>query len=197
MKKVTNVAEFIEKQEHNQEILEKLREILNSTELEETIKWGAPTFTINGKNVVGMGSFKSYAGLWFFNGVFLKDKSKVLVSADDKTKALRQWRFNSVDEIDEKLVKSYVLEAIENQKQGRELKPAKDKPLEIPAELKSALKNDGAAAKDAFEKLTKGKKREYAGHIASAKREATKESRLEKILPMIREGKGLHDKYKK
>ncbi|MFZ6052883.1 YdeI/OmpD-associated family protein [Halocola ammonii] len=195
MKKVTNVSEFIEKHSHNQEILVKLREILTATELDETIKWGAPTYTIDGKNVIGMGSFKSYTGLWFFNGVFLKDKSKVLVSADDKTKALRQWRFTSADEIDEKLVKNYVLEAIENQKQGREIKPAKNKPLEIPAELKTALEKDGEAA-DAFKKLTKSKKREYADHIASAKREATKESRLEKILPMIREGKGLNDKYK-
>jgi uncharacterized protein YdeI (YjbR/CyaY-like superfamily) len=195
MKKVTNVSEFIEKHGHNQEILVKLREILNSTELDETIKWGAPTYTIDGKNVIGMGSFKSYAGLWFFNGVFLKDNSKVLVSADDKTKALRQWRFTSADEIDEKLVKSYVLEAIENQKQGREIKPAKNKPLEIPAELKTALEKDGEAA-NAFKKLIKSKKREYADHIASAKREATKESRLEKILPMIREGKGLNEKYR-
>ena len=48
----------------------------------------------------------------------------------------------------------------------------------------------------AFKKLTPGKQREYANHISEAKRDATKESRLQKITPMIIEGKGLHDKYK-
>lgn len=48
----------------------------------------------------------------------------------------------------------------------------------------------------AFKALTSGKQREYAGHIAEAKREATKLTRLQKVLPMIREDKGLHDKYR-
>ena len=38
--------------------------------------------------------------------------------------------------------------------------------------------------------------REYADYIESAKREATKITRLEKIIPLIEKGIGLNDKYK-
>jgi uncharacterized protein YdeI (YjbR/CyaY-like superfamily) len=51
--------------------------------------------------------------------------------------------------------------------------------------------------KVAFEKLTPGKQKEYAEHIGSAKKEKTQVERLEKIKPMVLEGKGLNDKYKK
>jgi uncharacterized protein YdeI (YjbR/CyaY-like superfamily) len=58
------------------EELELLYSIVRSTELEETVKWGGPCFTINGKNVLGIGGFKSYVGIWFHQGVFLKDPKK-------------------------------------------------------------------------------------------------------------------------
>jgi uncharacterized protein YdeI (YjbR/CyaY-like superfamily) len=47
-----------------------------------------------------------------------------------------------------------------------------------------------------FEAMTIGKQREYAEYIADAKREETKLKRIEKILPMIAQGKGLNDKYR-
>jgi hypothetical protein len=50
---------------------------------------------------------------------------------------------------------------------------------------------------ESFALLSKGRRREYADYIAEAKRDETKEKRLEKILPMIAAGKGLHDKYRK
>ncbi len=57
-----------------------LRKILNSTKLEETVKWGGPCYTFDRKNVVGMGAFKSYCGLWFFQGDLLSDPKKVLIN---------------------------------------------------------------------------------------------------------------------
>jgi len=62
--------------------------------------------------------------------------------------------------------------------------------------LKEALALDGELS-DAFETLTPGKQREYAEHIATAKQEKTRLSRLEKCIPMIKSGTGLHDKYKR
>ena len=54
-------------------------------------------FTLNGKNVLGIGGFKNYFTIWFFNGVFLKDEKNVLVNSQEGlTKSLRQWRFSSV-----------------------------------------------------------------------------------------------------
>lgn len=189
------VEEYLENHTEQRVILDALREIILETELEETVKWGAPTYVLGGKHVVGLGAFKSYAGLWFFQGVFLEDKAGVLINAQEgKTKAMRQWRFDSVEDVDKQKVKAYVLEAIENQKQGREILPEK-KPLEVPPALQTAFEENHQLAA-AFEQLTLTKKREFAEYIAEAKREATKLKRLEKIIPMILEGVGLNDKYR-
>lgn len=176
-------------------LLEKLRSILLSTELEEKMKWGIPTYCWKNKNIAGIGAFKSYAGLWFFNGSFLKDPNDVLINAQKgKTKGMRQWRFRSIEEINENLVLQYIVEAIQNQKEGKEIKPEK-KPLIIPAELKEALASDSQLA-EAFDALTLSCRKEYAEHISEAKRPETKQKRLEKIKPMISEKVGLNDKYK-
>lgn len=197
MKSFKTVEDYIDANGKWEDALRKLREIFLSTELEETVKWGAPIYTINGKNVVGLAAFKAYVGIWFFQGVFLKDEQKMLINAQEgKTKALRQWRFNSSEEIDADLVKTYVFEAIDNQKQGKEIKPAKTKNVIIPPELQQAL-DQNQGLKTQFDELSLSCKREYAEYILEAKREATKLRRLEKIIPMILQNVGLNDKYKK
>lgn len=191
----TKVDQYILKHNIFSEALQILRAILTSTALEETVKWGYPAYTINGKNVLGLAAFKSYVGIWFHQGCFLKNEEDVLVNAQEGvTKAMRQWRFNSADEIDAELVLKYVEEAIQNQKEGKELKPEKKK-LEIPLELAEALKAD-KNLNASFQSLSPGKQREYADYISQAKQEKTKLARLEKITPMIFSGVGLHDKYK-
>lgn len=197
MKKVSSVEEYIETNSQWSDALSTLRNIINSTEVEETVKWNAPVYTINGKNIIGLGAFKNHFGIWFFNGIFLKDEKKLLVNAQEgKTKALRQMRFESIDDIDKNAVLSYVKEAIENQKLGKEVKADRSKKETIiPKELQIELDKD-SDYKNSFDKLTPGKQREYCEHVASAKRNATKQSRLEKIKPMILQGMGLHDKYK-
>ena len=124
--------------------------------------------------------------------MFLKDKHKLLLNAQEgKTKAMLQMRFTSIDDIDKNLILSYVKEAIENQKAGKEMKPDRTKKKTIiPPELQTALDSD-ANFKEAFNNITPGKQREYCEHIATAKREATKQSRLDKIKPMILEGLSL------
>ena len=190
-----SIQEYLDSQVEHLDIITCLRRILLTTELHETLKWGIPTYQINGKNVLGIGSFKSYAGLWFFNGVFLEDKAKVLINAQDgKTKGMRQWRFASIDEVNEQLVKEYVLEAIQNQKDGREVK-AERKPLIIPDELKEMLASDSQLS-ESFDAMNLTMKREYAEYIAEAKRAQTKVDRLQKIIPMIKAGVGFYDKYK-
>lgn len=197
MKKVHSVEEYIETNNHWQDALELLRSIVLKTELNEAVKWSAPVYDLNGKNVLGIGAFKHHFCIWFFNGVFLKDEQNLLVNAQkNTTKGLRQMRFNSIEEINKDLVLAYVKEAIENQRAGKEIKvERKGKTVIIPEELKTYLNND-QDLQLAFKALTPGKQREYCEHIASAKREVTKLSRLEKITPMILNGKGLHDKYK-
>lgn len=197
MKKFTSVEEYIEY--HNQwtEALNLLRNIMISTELEETLKWSIPTYTINGKNVLGIGAFKKHFGIWFFNGVFLKDEYKVLKNAQEgKTKAMRQMVFSSIEQIDKNIVLHYVKEAIENQKLGKEIKPERNKKdIIIPKELQHLL-SDNDDLKIAFKKLAPYKQREYCEYISSAKRDTTKKIRSEKIIPMIMQDIGLNDKYK-
>ncbi len=188
---------YIEKKEKWSHELSVLRKALLEVPLEETIKWGAPTYTFDGKNIVGLAAFKNYCGLWFFQGGTLKDTHKVLMNAQEgKTKAMLQWRFSSLEEIDTELVKAYALEAIENQKAGKVIKPQRNKkPLVIPDLLQNEL-DKNAQLKEKYEAFSLSHQREYANYISEAKREATKQSRLEKIIPMILEKKGLHDKYK-
>jgi len=76
----------MQKNERWTEELAIIANIISKLPLEKTIKWGADVFTFNGKNVVSYGGFKNFFGIWFYNGVFLKDKYKVLVSAQSKTK---------------------------------------------------------------------------------------------------------------
>lgn len=199
MKRYKSVTEYIENTGEWEEAVILLREIFLSTELNETLKWSAPVYTINNKNVAGIGAFKAYVGIWFFQGSFLKDKKKKLFNAQEgKTKAMRQWRFTSVDEIQKEaqVIRDYIEEAIENQKQGKEIKSAKNKPLVIPEELQIALDKD-PILKDHFDQFTLGKKREFTDHIGSAKQAETRQRRLEKAIPMIMNGIGLGDKYRK
>jgi uncharacterized protein YdeI (YjbR/CyaY-like superfamily) len=195
MKKHSSVDEYIEEHTHFSEALKVLRTIITSTELEEHIKWNSPVYSLEGKNVLGLGAHKNHFGIWFFNGVFLKDEHKVLIHAQEKTKGLRQMRFESLDDIEENMVFAYVKEAIQNQKLGKEVKPEKTKTIVIPDTLKRVLKKD-KQLQTSFKALSPYKQKEYCEYIATAKRETTVETRLTKITPMILKGIGLNDKYK-
>lgn len=178
--------------------LKLLRSILLDLELEENIKWGVPTYSLNGKNILGISGFNRYFAIWFHQGVLLKDKANVLINAQEgKTKALRQWRFNSLKELDKKMIQAYALEAINNSKKGKEVKPQKNNfPLHIPSQLNNMLNND-LVLKENFELFSLSKKREFVAFIGEAKKEATKQKRLHKISLLICKGEGLYDKYKK
>ncbi|HPF97896.1 MAG TPA: YdeI/OmpD-associated family protein, partial [Mangrovimonas sp.] len=151
---------------------------------------------LNGKNVLSFGAFKHHFGIWFFNGVFLKDEHNLLEQAQEKTKGLRNMKMTSIDQLNKPVVLAYIKEAIENQKLGKEIKPeAKGKTVDIPEELNAALKKDKVLM-DSFKALTPFKQREYCEYIDTAKRAETKQTRLEKIIPMIKKGIGLNDKYR-
>jgi uncharacterized protein YdeI (YjbR/CyaY-like superfamily) len=178
-----------------EEELEIIKSILAKTDLVETTKWGGSIYTHNNKNIIGVGGFKSYFGVWFMNGVFLKDEAKVLVNAQEGvTKALRQWRFQSKEEINEKLLLQYIKEAVENKSKGISHKPVK-KEVIICEFFTNELKNDSEFAK-AFEAFSPFKQKEFLEYIATAKQEKTKISRMEKIKPMILQNIGLNDKYR-
>jgi len=191
------VTSYIEKKPEWKLELEMLREAVQGCHLEETIKWGAPVYMSAGKNILGLSAFKNYVGLWFFQGGTLKDRHKVLINAQEgKTTAMRQWRFAAIEEIDINLIRAYVQEAVENQEKGNIIRPQKNtNPVVIHPLLQKELDTNSAFSSQ-FESFSLSKKREYASHISEAKREATQQKRLEKIIPMVIRGVGLHDKYK-
>lgn len=198
MQRAKTVTEYFEIHENWESELIYLRDLLLTTELEECIKWGAPTYTISGKNVLALGAFKSYVGIWFFQGALLSDPHQLLVNAQEgKTLAMRHMKFNSLKEMNDKKILFYVHEAIQNQKDGKVVAPrTKSKlPLEIPFELQTELEQNSLATLK-FNELSMYKQKEYAQHIAKAKRDDTKLKRLEKIIPMIEQGIGLNDKYR-
>lgn len=196
MKRSKTVEGYIRDADQWQDELRKLRTILNETGLVEEIKWGAPCYTHKGKNVIGLAAFKQWFCLWFHQGALLEDKNNVLMNAQEgKTKALRQWRMTSASQIKPRIVKGYAKEAMLLVDSGKEIKADRSKPVEMPDELSKAMRRyKGATA--GFRDLTTGKQREYAEYIASAKRDETKQKRIEKVLPMIAAGKGLNDKYR-
>lgn len=195
MNRPKSAEDYIISQENWENLLRQLREIILSTELMETIKWGIPTYTLKGKNVVSLASFQDYAGLWFFNGVFLQDELQVLVNAQDgTTKAQRQWRFTKNDRIDAEMIKLYLEEAIQNQKAGMELKPKK-KAL-VQSELLNQELQKHPKLQQCFKMFTPGLQQEFIRFIEEAKKEETKISRIEKIKPLILNQIGLNDKYR-
>lgn len=197
MQKVYSVEEYIELNPKWSEELTHLRNTILKTELTETVKWSMPTYCLNGKNVLGIGAFKNHFCLWFHQGVFLKDEYNLLINAqENKTKAMRQMRFNYSEDIKDTVILNYIKEAIDNQRAGKEIKPKRaTKTVVIPLELKQTLNANKILSKS-FNSLTPGKQREYCEYIDTAKRETTKQTRIEKITPMIIQGVGLHDKYK-
>lgn len=174
-----------------------MQRLIVKTALHKERKWGIDVFTYEGKNVIAWAGFKNFFSIWFYNGVFLQDPYKVLITASEgKTKSLRQWRFTDVSQMDEGRILEYIHESIQTVRDGKIVQPEPAPKAEVDGLFKSALDQD-PALKEAFAKLSPGKQRDYIGHIAEAKQEKTKKARLEKIIPLILQGQGLHDKYRK
>lgn len=198
MEQSEKVASYYDEEHHFKKGIGILRNLALKANAQEFFKWQAPVYGVDGKNVFWIAKFKNHFGIGFFNGFFLSDPKNVLINVQkDKTMAMRHWHFKSVDEIDEKGVLAYIRESLDTQRKGITLAPKKKTATKIvvPDLLKDAL-DKNSKAKETFNKLSPYNKKEYADYITNAKQDKTKLSRLEKILPMIIEGKALNDKYK-
>jgi uncharacterized protein YdeI (YjbR/CyaY-like superfamily) len=174
------------------EIVE-MQRLLSGLGMKEECKWGKPTYTINGKNIVILQGFKEYFGLGFFQGALLKDPKKVLVQLG-QVHAGRVMKFTSVNDIRAKAatIKAYVRAAIAVEKAGLRMAPKKPSDVPVAAELKERFRRD-PRFKRAFEALTPGRQRSYLYHFAAAKQSATRVARIEKAMPAIFEGRGFMD----
>jgi uncharacterized protein YdeI (YjbR/CyaY-like superfamily) len=177
-----------------QEELKKLRTILLDSELTEEFKWGEPCYTFQGKNVAIINGLKESCALAFFKGALLKDVHGVLTRPGQHSQSARWFKFASAQEIVEmrSVVKAYIREAIEVERSGLKVKLRKTSDLKFPEELQTML-DEFPDFKAAFERLTPGRQRAYIFHISGAKQSKTRESRVQKCMPQILEGKGLLD----
>ena len=167
-----------------------MRRVLAGVAMKEECKWGKPTYTVDGRNIVIIQGFKDYFALGFFQGALLKDPKKVLVQLG-QVQAGRIMKFTGVKEIRAKAatIKAYVREAIAVETAGLRVKPKKTADFPVPAELTERFRKD-LRFKRAFEALTPGRQRSYLYHFAAAKQSATRVARIEKAMPAIFEGRG-------
>jgi uncharacterized protein YdeI (YjbR/CyaY-like superfamily) len=167
-----------------------MRRVLADFTMTEECKWGKPTYTANGGNIVILQGFKEYFALGFFQGALLKDPKKLLVQLG-RVHAGRVMKFTSVKEIEANAgtIKAYVREAIAARKAGLRMEPKKTSDYPVPGELTKRLRED-ARFKRAFEALTPGRQRSYLYHFGAAKQSATRVARIDKAMPAIFEGRG-------
>jgi len=188
------VDRYLEKSDKWQDELEKLRTILLDCGLTEEFKWGCPCYAFQKSNIVLIHVFKEYCALLFFKGALLNDAKGILVQQTENVQAARQVRFTSVREIVklEPILKTYIYEAIEVEKAGLKVSFKKTTEFKMPEEFQKKLAKR-PKLKTAFEALTPGRQRAYLLYFSSAKQSKTRESRVEKFIPQILNGKGLDD----
>ncbi|KOR82973.1 hypothetical protein AM233_01675 [Bacillus sp. FJAT-22058] len=188
------VDEFLGKAKKWKEEYETLRNIVLDCELTEEFKWMHPCYTFENKNIVLIHGFKEYCALLFHKGALLQDAHGLLIQQTENVQGARQVRFTNVQEIvaTESILKAYIHEAIEVEKAGLEVEFKKNEEFIIPEELHNKF-DDIPALKTAFEALTPGRQRAYILYFSQAKQSKTRESRIEKCMQKILDGKGLKD----
>jgi uncharacterized protein YdeI (YjbR/CyaY-like superfamily) len=92
----------------------------------------------------------------------------------------------------ETILKAYIYEAIEVEKAGLKVNYKKTIEFTIPQEFQKKL-DALPALKTAFAALTAGRQRAYVLHFSAPKQSKTRESRVEKCMQQILNGKGLND----
>jgi uncharacterized protein YdeI (YjbR/CyaY-like superfamily) len=174
--------------------LEALRALVLATGLEEEMKWGSPCYTLGGKNVVMIGSFKEFCALQFFKGAALEDEEGLLVSPGPNSRFGRYLKFTSLAEVKAKRpqVQRFLEQAVALERSGRKVEPSKEREP-VPEELARRLAED-ATLRKAFEALTPGRQRSHVLHISGAKQSETRERRVDRCAKDILAGRGFNER---
>jgi uncharacterized protein YdeI (YjbR/CyaY-like superfamily) len=188
------VDAFISTAKKWQEEFEKLRMIVLDCGLTEELKWGVPCYTYEKRNIVLIHGFKEYCAILFVKGALLNDVHGLLIQQTENVQAARQIRFTNVREIGEMepILIAYIHEAIEVEKAGLKVNYKKAAEFVIPEEFINQLE-EVPGLQDAFDALTPGRQRAYILYFSAPKQSKTRESRIEKWLQQILNGKGLND----
>ena len=185
---------FFDKATNWQKEYEKLRTILLDCGLTEELKWGCPCYTFEKRNIVLIHGFKEYCALLFFKGALLNDANGILIQQTKNVQSARQVRFTNLQDIVKmkSILKTYIYEAIEVERAGLKVKLKRTSDFKIPGEFQKKL-HKNSALKKAFDALSPGRQRAYIFYFSQPKQSKTRESRVEKYMKQILNGKGLDD----
>lgn len=177
-----------------QPILRYAREVIHAAcpDVEETIKWGMPTFMYHGM-LAGMAAFKAHAAFGFWKGRLVTD------TAGKSGEAM--WQFGRLtspkDLPSRREFTKLVKQAMKLNESGAKVphvrkhaKPA----LRTPADLAAALQSK-SKARTFFASLSPSAKRDYVEWITEAKRAATRAERVATTVKWLGEGKRRNWKY--
>lgn len=179
-------------------ILSHLRAVVHSAcpEAEETLKWEAPSFTYRGKILCGMAAFKQHAAFGFWQG------AQVTGDGAEAEEGMGQFgRLTKLSDLPGKReLAGYIRQAMALIDSGTKRAPTKAAApratLEVPDDLASALKKN-AQARATFDGFAPGYRRDYIEWITEAKREDTRQRRLQQTVEWLAEGKPRNWKYMK
>jgi uncharacterized protein YdeI (YjbR/CyaY-like superfamily) len=174
---------------------EALRPLLLRAGLDEDLKWYKPCYTHEGSNVVIFQPFKELCALLFFKGALLEDPNGALKEQGENTRSALRLEFRSVADVTaaKRTIAALAKDAIRVEQAGLSVPtraPADDGPY--PEELDRVLDTE-PALRDAWERLTPGRRRGWLLHFNGAKQSKTRVARIERATPRILEGFGMHD----
>ncbi|MCI5058578.1 MAG: YdeI/OmpD-associated family protein [Flavobacteriales bacterium] len=188
---------YIQNQNPNfQEILRPLRKVILDTDkrILEDWKWNAPNYNLEGL-LTWMVAFKDHVGLNFYKGAGIEDKYDLFEQKGTEGKNNRIIRLSNIDDLNKEAIEYYVSEAIKINESGIKL-DSKRKEISVPVEL-IQLFNKYPKAKLFYETLAPSKRRDYNEWISTAKRETTKQKRLEQTIEKLLAKESLHQKYER
>lgn len=202
-KKDKRVDAYIQKAEpFAKPILSHLRELAHQgcPELEETIKWGMPSFEYKGP-FFGIASFKKHCAFGFWKASLLKDpKNYLRLRANQGGEAM--GNFGRVEELKDLPPDKVLLDFFNQAKKLNDAgvkvpRVTKAKPtLKTPAYFLDAIKANKKAF-TTFENFSPSNKRDYVEWVTEAKTEATREKRIAQAIEWMAEGKPRNWKYMK
>ncbi|MFZ9673886.1 MAG: YdeI/OmpD-associated family protein [Flavobacteriaceae bacterium] len=172
-------------------VLTALRSVILTTDLVEHLKWGAPCYTINGKNVLMLSALKDKVVVSFFKGALLTDPKGLLVKPGPNSQAARYLVFTSLDDADKlgSALLAFMEEAIKLEISGAKIEFQDQRNAPYPTFLTDYFASNPELA-EAFARLTPGRQRSYLMHFQSAKQAATQLRRIQQCTPKILMGKG-------
>ncbi|WP_026912079.1 YdeI/OmpD-associated family protein [Patulibacter minatonensis] len=189
------VDEYAAKLSAWREEFEALRPVLFGTGLAEDVKWRKPCYTHDGANIVIFQPFKELCALLFFKGALLEDPEGALKEQGENSRSALRLEFGSVADVTAATdtIVALVRDAIRVEEAG--LKVPKPEPAEEssgPEELEAAFEAD-PGLREAWDRLTPGRRRGWLLHFDGAKQSKTRTARIERATPKIMDGFGMHD----